>query len=266
MRRNIDAHRTARNHRVPAARQLGGEVGRRLRTVDARVARTDQRNARGRRHIQQVPRIASAPQPVRSGGSQIVQLRRPQRISGSNQPCPAGCRHVRLRVQGAFHAAVPAQAAGCERLAELIAAHLMLTRHVVAIRARKQGGLPFRGCAHRVQKFAELRIRFAVLPGVLIGDMPGQQVVQGQRGAQSGEGLDHELIGGFGVAHQLGGAAADVLAARRLKLLLTEGGVKQGCWIEQGHGVRTAGGCARRRFGALALTLLLVHLFQAHLF
>ena len=142
----------------------------------------------------------------------------------------------------------------------------MLTRHVVAIRARKQGGLPFRGCAHRVQKFAELRIRFAVLPGVLIGDMPGQQVVQGQRGAQSGEGLDHELIGGFGVAHQLGGAAADVLAARRLKLLLTEGGVKQGCWIEQGHGVRTAGGCARRRFGALALTLLLVHLFQAHLF
>ena len=167
---------------------------------------------------------------------------------------------MRLRVQGAFHAAVPAQAAGRERLAELIAAHLMLTRRVVAIRATEQGGLPFRGCAHRVQKFAELRIRFAVLPGVLIRDVPGQQVVQGQRRAQAGEGFDHELIGGFGVAHQLGGAAADVLAARRLKLLTAEGGV------EQGRRIRTAGGCARRRFGVLTLMLLLIHLFQAHLF
>ena len=167
---------------------------------------------------------------------------------------------MRLRVQGAFHAAVPAQAAGRERLAELIAAHLMLTRRVVAIRATEQGGLPFRGCAHRVQKFAELRIRFAVLPRVLIRDVPGQQVVQGQRRSQGGEGFDHELIGGFGVAHQLGGAAADVLAARRLNLLRAEGG------IEQGHGVRTAGGCARRRFGVLTLMLLLIHLFQAHLF
>ena len=167
---------------------------------------------------------------------------------------------MRLRVQGAFHAAVPAQTAGRERLAELIAAHLMLTRRVVAIRATEQGGLPFRGCAHRVQKFAELRIRFAVLPRVLIRDVPGQQVVQGQRRSQGGEGFDHELIGGFGVAHQLGGAAADVLAARRLNLLRAEGG------IEQGHGVRTAGGCARRRFGVLTLMLLLIHLFQAHLF
>ena len=33
----VNAHRTARNHRVPAARQLSGEMGRRLRTVDARV-------------------------------------------------------------------------------------------------------------------------------------------------------------------------------------------------------------------------------------
>ena len=164
---------------------------------------------------------------------------------------------MRLRVQGAFHAAVPAQAAGREHLAELIAAHLMSTRHVVAIRATEQGGLPFRGCAHRVQKIAELRIRFAVLPGVLIRDVPGQQVVQGQRRTQAGQGLDHELIGGFSVAHQLGGAAADVLAARRLNLLRTEGGIEQGCWIEQGYwigqrrGVRTAGGCARRSFGAL---------------
>ena len=155
----------------------------------------------------------------------------------------------------------------------------MLTRHVVAIRATEQGGLPFRGCAHRVQKFAELRIRFAVLPRVLIRDMPGQQVVQGQRRSQGGEGFDHELIGGFGVAHQLGGAAADVLAARRLKLLRAEGGVEQGCWIEQGCWVRTAGGCARRRFGVLTLwhlallflprllfpaQVLQVHLFQVH--
>ena len=279
MRRNINAHRTARNHRVPAARQLGGEVGRRLCTVDARVTRTNQRHARGRRHIQQVPRIASAPQPVRSSRPQIVQLRRPQRIGGSDQPRPAGCRHVRLRVQGAFHAAVPAQAAGRERLAELIAAHLMLTRRVVAIRATEQGGLPFRGCAHRVQIIAELRIRFAVLPGVRIGDVPGQQVVQGQRRSQGGEGFDHELIGGFGVAHQLGGAAADVLAARRLKLLRAEGGVEQGRWIEQRHRVRTAGGCTRRRFGVLTLwhlallflprllfpaQVLQVHLFQVH--
>ena len=167
---------------------------------------------------------------------------------------------MRLRIQGAFHAAVPAQAAGRERLAELIAAHLMLTRRVVGIRAGKQGGLPLCGCTHRVQKFAELFIRFAVLPGVLIRDVPGQQVVQGQRRAQAGEGFDHELIGGFGVAHQLGGAAADVLAARRLKLLRAEGGV------EQGRGVRTAGGCARRSFGALTLMLLLVHLFQVLLF
>ena len=186
MRRNINAHRAARNHRVPAACQLGGKVGRRLRTVDARVTRTDQGNARGSRHIHQVPRIASTPQPVRAGGPQIVQLRRPQRIGGSDQPRPAGCRHVRLRVQGAFHAAVPAQAAGCEPLAELIAAHLMLTRRVVAIRATEQGGLPLGGCTHRAQKFAELLVRFAVLPGLLIGDVPGQQIVQGQRGAQGG--------------------------------------------------------------------------------
>ena len=192
---------------------------------------------------------------------------------------------MRLRVQGAFHAAVPAQTAGCERLAKLIAAHLMLTRRVVAIRATQQGGLPFRGCTHRVQKFAELRIRFAVLPRVLIRDVPGQQVVQGQRGAQGGEGFDHELIGGFGVAHQLGSAAADVLAARHLNLLSAEGGVEQGCWIEQGRrseqrrGIRTAGGCARRRFGVLTLwhlallfiprllfpaQVLQVHLFQVH--
>ena len=135
----------------------------------------------------------------------------------------------------------------------------MLTRRVVAIRTGKQGGLPRRGRTHRVQKFAELRIRFAVLPGVLIGDVPGQQVVQGQRRTQGCEGFDHELIGGFGVAHQLGGAAADVLAARRLKLLRAEGGIEQGCWIEQGYwigqrrGVRTAGGCARRSFGVLTL-------------
>ena len=97
---------------------------------------------------------------------------------------------------------------------------------------------------------------------MLIGDVPGQQVVQGQRRAQGGEGFDHELIGGFGVAHQLGGTAADVLAARRLKLLRAEGGV------EQGRGLRAGGGCARRGFGALALLLprlfLLVHLFQIH--
>ena len=104
-----------------------------------------------------------------------------------------------------------------------------------------------------MQKIAELRIRFAVLPGVLIGDVPGQQVVQGQRRSQGGEGFDHELIGGLGVAHQLGGAAADVLAARRLKLLRAEGGVEQGCWIEQGCWVRTAGGGAHHRFGALTL-------------
>ena len=79
-----------------------------------------------------------------------------------------------------------------------------------------------------MQKIAELLIRFAVLPGVLIGDVPGHQVVQGQRRAQGGEGFDHELIGGLGVAHQLGGAAADVLAARRLKLLRAEGGIEEG--------------------------------------
>ena len=130
-----------------------------------------------------------------------------------------------------------------------------------------------------MQKIAELRIRFAVLPGVLIRDVPGQQVVQGQRRSQGGEGFDHELIGGFGIAHQLGGAAADVLAARRLELLRAEGGIEQGRWIEQGCGVRTAGGCARRRFGVLTLwhlallfiprllfpaQVLQVHLFQVH--
>ena len=129
----------------------------------------------------------------------------------------------------------------------------MLTRRVVAIRAGEQGGLPCRRRTHRVQKFAELFVRFAVLPGVLIRDMPGQQVVQGQRRTQAGEGFDHELIGGLRVAHQLSGAAADVLTARRLKLRRAEGGIEQGLRSEQMYRIRAAGGCAHRRFGALAL-------------
>ena len=110
----------------------------------------------------------------------------------------------------------------------------MLTRRVVAVRAEKQGGLPLRGRTHRVQKFAELLIRFTVLPGVFIRDVPGQQVVQGQRRAQGGEGFNHELIGGFGIAHQLSGTAADVLAARHLKLLRAEGGIEERCGSYRG--------------------------------
>ena len=42
--------------------------------------------------------------------------------------------------QGAFHAAVPAQTAGCEFRVEGIAVHLMLSRAVVVARIRHESG------------------------------------------------------------------------------------------------------------------------------
>ena len=140
MSRDVDAHRTPGDHEVPPAGELSGQVRGRLATVDAGVSRTHQGSTRQVSEVEQMPRIPQTPQSVRLGRAQVAELFGPERVGGGNEPRTEGGGHMGLGGQGAFHAAVPAQTAGCEFRVEGIAVHLMLSGAVVVARIRHESG------------------------------------------------------------------------------------------------------------------------------